>query len=701
MSEHSSTSNATSTKAANWPKQSTPSLRHHTAEPPTDLLVSQDADSQGSIHSDGAATQGTGAQNPLESATWNWKPSSISSATPSTYIYEPQGELLTSNNQQPAGSVREFHGPDALPVITGTKRKVSGNLLERALSSSSVLTVPSAVASTLGVKRKVNADSPLNAVDSRTDLKRSHTVPEGNDRTKVPQIQMDSTSPRTARARPAPPSRGTSYEGVAGSADRTLPDAATPMILPARKVFPIQIGDRLFRLSGVSISSDAPSYFSQFFEEQLRQSDSADGVRTLYIDRDPSTFEDISLHLQGYHVSPRDGPHFVRLFADAQFYSLPRLSAQLFASTIYVRIGEAEFQIPKDLFNSPGNTPNYFSLGFSSFFTTPSSVFPGLTQRTLLRPPSLLPPSVMGRSARTFADLLQVLKGYPLQIRCKEHREELLRDARYFHLKGLEQKLIPCDISHNLARGKSEILIRLEDVRQSGISFVSDAAAESSEPPAASPASITSSAPAIGGAGWIYYQRPYIDAEAHALVVEISGDESTELAVAVPTHNAPVRYARAVFSGLTLARITSLFGVVANKMNLPIMQPLGLMMMDTGKGISSLGVSPRNTGVSDERVKVRLGTDVDVILDGKEWRVKEEEEEEDVAMDADENQASKQRITSGEDDEAEEWIVKKAQWRLRVQPIPGGSGMEVILGAVKIEAYSRERARNAARGFLW
>nr|OQO29459.1 hypothetical protein B0A51_02766 [Rachicladosporium sp. CCFEE 5018] len=698
MPDQSVTSATTSIMAPNLPAEKASSLRHHVTDTPADLLVSQDDISQGSIHSDGAAAQpNTGGQNPLESATWNWKSPSIGNAAPSTYIYEPQGELLTSSSQ-PAGSVREFHGPDVLPIISASKRKASGNLLERARSSSSVLTVPTSVSSASGTKRKVNADSSLTAVDSRTDLKRSHTVPEGSERTKI--SHMGSTSPRAARVRPSAPSRGASYETPGSNADRALPDATTPMFLPARKVFPIQIGDRLFRLSGASISSDAPSYFSQFFEEQLRQSDSADSVRTLYIDRDPSTFEDISLHLQGYHVSPRDGPHFVRLFADAQFYSLPRLSAQLFASTIYVRVGEAEFQIPKDLFNSPGNTPNYFSLGFSSFFTTPTSVFPGLTQRTLLRPPSLLPPSVMGRSARTFADLLQVLKGYPLQIRCKEHREELLRDARYFHLKGLEQKLIPCDISHNLARGKSEILIRLEDVRQSGISFVSDAAATSSEPLNASPASTASSTPAtISGAGWIYYQRPYIDAEAHALIVEISGDESTELAVAAPTHNAPVRYARAVFSGLTLARITSLFGVVANKMNLPITQPLGLMLMDTGKGISSLGVSPRNTGISDERVKVRLGTDVDVMLDGKEWRVKEEAE--DVDMDAEDEADLKRQSASGEEEEAEEWIVKKAQWRLRVQPIPGGSGMEVILGAVKIEAYSSERARNAARGFLW
>ncbi len=69
----------------------------------------------------------------------------------------------------------------------------------------------------------------------------------------------------------------------------------------------------------------APSYFSEYFRCQLKQmEENGDGngnIRTLYIDRDPITFKDISLHLQGYHITPRDGNHFVKLFADAQFYS--------------------------------------------------------------------------------------------------------------------------------------------------------------------------------------------------------------------------------------------------------------------------------------------------------------------------------------------------------------------------------------------
>ena len=87
----------------------------------------------------------------------------------------------------------------------------------------------------------------------------------------------------------------------------------------------------------------------------------------------------------------------------------------------------------------------------------------------------------------------------------------------------------------------------------------------------------------------------------------------------------------------------------------------------------------------------------------------EDDDDEESTMDIDVSESSrsgKKRKRGEEDeDEGEEWVVKKAQWRLRVQPLSGGaqtgrSGMEVILGAVKIEAYCNERARNSARGFL-
>ena len=268
--------------------------------------------------------------------------------------------------------------------------------------------------------------------------------------------------------------------------------------------------------------------------------------------------------------------------------------------------------------------------------------------------------------------------------------------------------MIPHQISYNLARKKSEIVIRIEDIRQSGISFVADSAGQASS--TASPES-TPSTSTPSGPGWIAYQRPYVDSEAYSLVLEVNGDETAYLSIAPGSSSSPARIGRATFFRQTLSRITSLFSVIADKMNLPITRPLGLMMMERGAGGASLPVSPGNTGMSEEKVKVRIGADADVTVDGQKWLVGEDEDEEDdqSEMDIDPSEASragkKRKRDNDTEDEGEEWIVKKAQWRLRVQPMSGGaqagrSGMEVILSAVKIEAYSTERSRNSMRGFL-
>ncbi|CAK1361945.1 hypotheticalsprotein [Cercospora beticola] len=469
---------------------------------------------------------------------------------------------------------------------------------------------------------------------------------------------------------------------------QTFIDPSITMVLPARKVFPIQIGDKLFRLSGASISSDAPSYFSQFFEEQMKNNEGAESCRTLYIDRDPKTFEDISLHLQGYHIEPRDGAHFVKLFADAQFFSLPRLTAQLFASTIYVRVGEQEFRIPKDLFSNPGDSPNYFSLGFSSFFSTPTDRLPGLSQQSLIRPPSLLPPSVPTRSARVFLDLLHLLQGYDLHIRDEEHRAELLRDARYYHLKGLEQRLIPHRIAFNLRRQKSEILLRLQDVHKNGVGVVSDCGA--------------------GGAaaipGWVCYQRPYVDTEAHILIVEVSGEESTTVELepaASSTTNA--RMARVTLHNETTIILGRLLCAIAEKVKLPHIQPVEPIATGRTGAYNGIKNQSQHSAPAHSTIKMHIGPDADVVVNGHRQAIGNQIDTVDE-MDVDDAQrpaANARKVrqdVNANASQATNWVVSKAQWRLRVQPRK--NGFEVILDAVKIEACSNERSRNAASDFL-
>jgi hypothetical protein len=428
---------------------------------------------------------------------------------------------------------------------------------------------------------------------------------------------------------------------------------------------------------------------------------------------------------------------------------VPRLIDQLFESEIFIEIGDTHFKIPKDIFSEPGNSPNFFSLGFAVFFSTPGEVFPGLDRRGLLRPPSITPPYVPGRSAKIFAELLHLLRGYPLHIRNEDHRSELLRDCRYFHLRGLEQKIIAHEISYNLERQKHEICLRLEDVKPSGVSFSPD------EPQGGKSAS----------GGWVYYARPFVDDSSYEVVIEV-GNECTLL---------DLDDMRADFHNLTKARVSSLFQVIANKMNLPTNAPLGLMMLSGSQ--SSQSASPGHTPLSEDRVKIRFEPSTDIILDGETLEVDwdspqgqimqhgppsgqaESESETDMMSEGTSRTTPQQATTSTSSskqkkpqsrpqvrpsgqpgsssgtarttlavppiqtsrlastpaakkrkrtpgsgsDKMGEWIIRTAQWRLRVQPNPNDSirgGFEIVFIGVKIDAYSSEHARNSRKSFL-
>ncbi|OJJ34726.1 hypothetical protein ASPWEDRAFT_154138 [Aspergillus wentii DTO 134E9] len=398
----------------------------------------------------------------------------------------------------------------------------------------------------------------------------------------------------------------------------------------------------LYVLNGPAKRLGAPSYFSQFFEEQLRQNPDATNLRTLYIDRDPSTFQEIARHLQGYHIQPKDGPQFVKLFADAQFYNLPRLISQLFESEIFIQIGDRHFQIPRDIFSGPGDSPNFFSLGFAVFFASPSEVFPGLNRKGLLRPPAITPPSVPNRSGDVFAELIHLLRGYPLHIRNDTHRAELLRDCRYFHLRGLEQKLIPHHLSYNPIRERSEIVIRLDDVRQSGLQFA-DADTDSSA---------------------VMYARPFVDNTPNDLIVEIAAETTIIDRSAM----------RATFSGLTKARVNSLYQILAGKKSLPAQTP------------------------SEQGYKIRFDDETDVTVDG------------DLHTDASHTDtaqtelsgpppAKRKRVDSS-DQTQQRWIVRNGQWRIRVEPQTNADGVDMVFTAVKLDVYTDQKMRNRSRAFL-
>jgi hypothetical protein len=284
----------------------------------------------------------------------------------------------------------------------------------------------------------------------------------------------------------------------------------------------------------------------------------------------------------------------------------------------------------------------------------------------------VVPPSIPSRSGDVFAQLLHLLRGYPIEIRNETHRAELLRDCRYLHLRGAEQKLIPHDISYNPERGRSEIVIRLEDIRQSGVQFVADKAT-----------SLEEALPS----GWVYYARPFVDENAYELVVEIGGQSMV----------VDLQSMRADFHGLTKARVSSLVQVIANKLNLPNKAPLGLMMM--AGGASKAGASPGHSPLSEDRPKVKIGPDADVIVDGELGACTAAGHSSSTTTTTSTGHPAKRRREE-ESSAPSQWMIHKGQWRLRIQPDVSTGQLEIIFTAVKLDVSTSQRARNRKRAFL-
>ncbi|KAF4584373.1 BTB/POZ domain-containing protein [Ophiocordyceps camponoti-floridani] len=377
-----------------------------------------------------------------------------------------------------------------------------------------------------------------------------------------------------------------------------LTPAGPHQTLPPNHLFAIQVGHQMFKLSGASLSSDSPSYFTRHFSQ------ATDVHRPLYIDRDPDTFRDMELHLQGYHVSARDGTHLVRLLSDARFYSLAKLTSQLYEADVFVSVGGREFRLSRRLLTSPTNSPNFFSLFISGVDrgrdndgdgdggdddddddddddgggggTGADMVMPG--------------PSLPNRSAETFAELVRLLCGYRPRQWDETLRRDLLQDARYFGFKGVEQMLIPHALSYNPVLVRHEICILLDNVQKSGVSISPQAQQHQGETIA-----------------WVQYARPLIDDAPADLIVEM-GSDSTRL---LWGSDGP----RADFSGETRARVAKLLSVLAGKMSLPpTTQPLGLLM--ASGGASSQPPTPGNTPLSADLVRVSMTRDTAVVLDG-------------------------------------------------------------------------------------
>lgn len=273
-------------------------------------------------------------------------------------------------------------------------------------------------------------------------------------------------------------------------------DPLIPKILPHLKVYSIQIGYKLFRISGASLSSDAPSYFTNYFLTKGNED------KTLFVDRSPTVFEYIYQHLQGYHVEVPNSEIYTQLWLDSYYFQVKRLRNILRDEGIFVNVGGENFKVPQQLLMETGNHPNYFSVSLDSLGT---DQFRLVERLKVIRPPPQKTISVPHRSPRLFSDLMEVLRGNTTVLGDKNHRRLLIRECRYYRLQELEQRIVNCRISANSHfENKQDILIDIVDVSPKGIIYNNDTAGKESH---------------------VQYTRPFIKKEKKSnLILQFNSD---------------------------------------------------------------------------------------------------------------------------------------------------------------------------------
>ena len=227
--------------------------------------------------------EGGGARRPtVETSIWDWDTPLESVGESNSYYYEPQGELLheqreqqrpvrsefsipqpvapstahwpfpsaavgSSNNDSPAFAVPKH--PSRVPSsIAGSKRK---SLPDR--ESAGASTQPDQKRASRMMSEAGEESEPVSPVEARPPA--HNTRSQGGPTVTRPQSETEGSESRNRASASDTDARSQSGTGTVQQR-RTLEDPSIPMVLPPRKVFPIQIGDKLFRLSGASISSD-------------------------------------------------------------------------------------------------------------------------------------------------------------------------------------------------------------------------------------------------------------------------------------------------------------------------------------------------------------------------------------------------------------------------------------------------------------
>lgn len=212
---------------------------------------------------------------PIGTAVWDWDADLDLIGESNNYYYEPQGELLQVEQREHGQSRNEFSIPHA----------VAGSRGQRPTADEEGFIVPqrpnTTAQSLAGNKRKSSSEAsgsgkqpePKRSSRMMSETTEGETPPSDTvsaPSNTLPPRMRSQTDTTESRGRPDLSSFAGGRPGHGPSGlRRTLTEPTIPMVLPARKVFPIQIGDKLFRLSGASISSDGKHCLHKPFSQSI------------------------------------------------------------------------------------------------------------------------------------------------------------------------------------------------------------------------------------------------------------------------------------------------------------------------------------------------------------------------------------------------------------------------------------------------
>lgn len=231
-------------------------------------------------------------------------------------------------------------------------------------------------------------------------------------------------------------------------------------ILPNDRIYSIQMGNEVIKLSGASLNSDSPNLFTDFFSEKENHSTS-----TIFIDRNLNAFHLIQKHLQGYFFDIKNETEYATLLNDAVFYKFEKLITNIKESQyFYANIGGKSFKFLKKLFRRDGDTGNYFQI----YSNTINSQLEYRFIENKLPIVQSISPNYISRSPEYFQLLLDLLTGATIKL-TSELRESLIKECKYYCFLNLEQRLIKTKIGLNPFSDVGEITIHLDDIHARGL----------------------------------------------------------------------------------------------------------------------------------------------------------------------------------------------------------------------------------------